>query len=537
MNASARPSGILSPGLIQSLLLLATILILEWLPISLNVATGRGGGEMARAAVPFLALFFGFSYFRAGDTIQHISAMVKRVAVSWRFLALHVGAMLVFLALSVASPRYHLSGLGAVLLAAAWFASAMVGVAAAGCTFLRPRFWVDFLRATGAVALYSAGAAAVIWKLIPYLRSFWNNPHWRPVTQLTFRMVEVLLHPFVNVVSYPQWLIIGTPRFNVRVADSCSGLEGAGLMLVFSLVWLWLFRHDYRFPRALLLIPAGIGVMFLLNAVRIWALILIGNAGAPDVAIGGFHSQAGWIAFNLMVLGFALVVPRISWIRKSGAPSPVRADASPANPTIPYLLPFAAILAAAFLSRAVSAKFEWFYGLRFFAAATALWFCRARYRQLNWSLHWMSPVAGAAVFVFWLALAGRASTASPIAAGLASLPVVARVAWLLFRIAAAVGTVPMAEELAFRGFLLRRLVSPEFEAISLRTFTWVALAGSSLAFGLLHGQLWLAGTLAGALYACVMLRRGSIGDAVVAHATTNALLAVWVLTTGRFDLW
>ncbi len=34
--------------------------------------------------------------------------------------------------------------------------------------------------------------------------------------------------------------------------------------------------------------------MFALNALRIAILMLIGNAGFPDVAAYGFHSQAGW---------------------------------------------------------------------------------------------------------------------------------------------------------------------------------------------------------------------------------------------------
>jgi hypothetical protein len=34
-----------------------------------------------------------------------------------------------------------------------------------------------------------------------------------------------------------------------------------------------------------------------------------------------------------------------------------------------------------------------------------------------------------------------------------------------------------------------------------------------------------------------MLRRGRIGQAVVAHATTNALIAAWVLVRGDWYLW
>ena len=96
---------------------------------------------------------------------------------------------------------------------------------------------------------------------------------------------------------------------------------------------------------------------------------------------------------------------------------------------------------------------------------------------------------------------------------------------------------PVAEELAFRGFLIRRLLSPYFESLSPREYSVAAVLISSLLFGLLHGERWLAGTFAGLFYAVAFLRRGRIGDAVVAHATTNSLLAAWVLANGKWHLW
>ena len=53
----------------------------------------------------------------------------------------------------------------------------------------------------------------------------------------------------------------------------------------------------------------------------------------------------------------------------------------------------------------------------------------------------------------------------------------------------------------------------------------------------MHGERWLAGIVAGMLYALAMRWRGRLGDAVVAHAVTNGLLAVWVLVFGRWELW
>jgi CAAX prenyl protease-like protein len=108
--------------------------------------------------------------------------------------------------------------------------------------------------------------------------------------------------------------------------------------------------------------------------------------------------------------------------------------------------------------------------------------------------------------------------------------------WLTLRVIGSVATVSIAEELAFRGYLLRRLISADFEAVSPKCFTWLSFIASSLAFGALHGRI-LAGSLAGALFALALYRRGRICDAIFAHASANALIAAWVLATGDWALW
>ena len=113
----------------------------------------------------------------------------------------------------------------------------------------------------------------------------------------------------------------------------------------------------------------------------------------------------------------------------------------------------------------------------------------------------------------------------------------ARFAWIAFRVVGAVLFVPIAEELAFRGFLLRRLASTDFESVGWREFSWGPFLISSVAFGLLHGDRWLAGSVAGAIFALAQIRRGRIGDAIAAHAVANALVAAWVLIAGGWQLW
>jgi CAAX prenyl protease-like protein len=152
----------------------------------------------------------------------------------------------------------------------------------------------------------------------------------------------------------------------------------------------------------------------------------------------------------------------------------------------------------------------------------------------DWS--W-SPVAiGAVVFALWMAL--EVTTTSQ-AAGFdprRELPGAWATAWLVARVIGSVLIVPLAEELAFRGYLLRRLVSADFTDVSPRLAGLMPLAVSSLAFGALHGR-WLAGTLAGVCYGLAYRHRGKLGDAVLSHATTNALIAAYVLTSESWSLW
>ncbi|MDP8991354.1 MAG: exosortase E/protease, VPEID-CTERM system, partial [Acidobacteriota bacterium] len=364
----------------------------------------------------------------------------------------------------------------------------------------------------------------------------------------TYALVKSLLSLFVTgIIANPVTLHLGTTKFAVEIAPECSGYEGAGLILAFGVVWLWFFREECRFPRALILLPAGVTLMYLLNAVRITSLILIGDAGATRIALGGFHSQAGWIAFNAVALGFSLAARRLPWLTTTGQttaghPGTTLAEPSvePAgNPAATYLLPFLSILAVGMVTGAMSGDFPWLYPLRFLAAAGALWFLRKRYAAVDWSFGWFGPAMGLLAFAIWLGTDALLNThthdAMPEA--LAATTPAIRTAWIIFRVLAAVITVPIAEELAFRGFLIRRFLSGDIDALPPQSFTWVGLGITSIAFGILHGNLWFSGFLAGLLFAWALLRRGKLGEAIVAHATANALLAAYVLLFHKWHLW
>jgi exosortase E/protease (VPEID-CTERM system) len=313
----------------------------------------------------------------------------------------------------------------------------------------------------------------------------------------------------------------------------CSARSAEGKRLV----WLAVFRNEFRFPRAFILLPAGIVLAFLANAVRIAALVLVGDAGAEAIAVHGFHSAAGWIGFNLIALGLCVITNRVSWLRVA-KPEDLVTVQPVHNPTSRWLLPFLAILAAGMISEALTGDFEWFYPLRFFAGALALVFLRRRYTDLVWRVGWLAPAVGVIVFLISVGLDRFISpTPQAMPTPLAATAPLARNLWLMFRVLGATVTVPVAQELAFRGFLYRRLISPDFDSVSFRRCSWTALLTSSMIFGLLYGHEWLTGALAGALYCWVLIRRGSMGDAVAAHATTNLLVTIQVIGFHRWHWW
>ncbi|MEP6715145.1 MAG: exosortase E/protease, VPEID-CTERM system [Terriglobia bacterium] len=515
----------------------------EYHALTSDLAAGLGSFSIARWSLAF-AVFSAVIAFRGiRNRFREISRERQITPVSSRFAILHFCALGMFLNAGLPPVSDWMRGAGWPMPLAVWLCSGASAIVFAGMALVPFRTWVTLLRGTGKLWLCGAALAGIVTELSQRIWTEWDQSRWNFATDATFWLVKQLLRPFLhNVTLNSEAHIIGSEVFQIRIAGVCSGWEGVGLAMVFSIVWLWLERRESRFPQALVLIPGAMISIFLLNAVRLAILIMIGDHGYPGVAMSGFHSQAGWIAFNGLVLGITLVAPRIAWIRvpEGTAPSTaglaVRNDEG-RNPAVAFLLPFAVILAAGTISRATTDGFEWLYPLRFAAAAAVLWLYRRDYPIQLEKPGWFAMAAGVVVFAMWIALDHGPSTDNGISSGLAALPAPARIGWIVFRVLAATTTVPLAEELAFRGFLARRIMSANFESIDLRRLSWLAVACSSLVFGLMHGDRWLAGAVAGVVYAAVIMRRGKILDSVVAHAVTNMLLAVWVLSGGRWYFW
>lgn len=144
---------------------------------------------------------------------------------------------------------------------------------------------------------------------------------------------------------------------------------------------------------------------------------------------------------------------------------------------------------------------------------------------------------GTLLFCLWAGIAHFLTTPAAIPEPLSQIPGPLRATWIACRAAAAIITVPIAEELAYRGYLLRRFAKADFESVAFREVRWPALIVSSIVFGMTHGSFWLPGIAAGLAFGALAMKTGRIGESVVAHATTNALLAAYVLIFNQWQLW
>jgi CAAX prenyl protease-like protein len=211
-----------------------------------------------------------------------------------------------------------------------------------------------------------------------------------------------------------------------------------------------------------------------------------------------------------------------------------------------FLAPFLVLMAFNLLAAAFSDGFDWLYPAKVIATVLALVLFPQGWRMLRQPCEargpirfggtWLPILNGVIVFAVWVGLVWDADGSRGMPEALRAAPPAMAVIWIIFRVFGSVITVPIVEELAFRGYLMRRLAVPDFASVPLRSVPFWCVAASSLAFGLMHQQ-WLAGILAGGAYAFAARSHNRLRDAVLAHAVTNGLIAFTVLSRDAWWLW
>lgn len=194
-------------------------------------------------------------------------------------------------------------------------------------------------------------------------------------------------------------------------------------------------------------------------------------------------------------------------------------------------------------------KFGWeandlrlLYALKIIVVAGLLWTMRSAYSELRWPVGvnfrtWaVAIVVGIVVFIAWINL-----TADWMVMG-ESVGFDPRdqdeIDWFLVvvRLMGAALVVPVMEELFWRSFLMRWIDHPNFLSVNPAHVGLKAFCITAVLFAVAH-NLWLAGLFAGIVYNMLYMRSGTLWSPILAHAITNAILGIWIVSTGNWGFW
>ena len=458
---------------------------------------------------------------------------------------LHLLAVVgLFLPLAVVAPDRLNAAFGALF---PWLGAGAALAMAGGLFWLAaPRDWLGWLRPRAGLLAVITGVAMVLPDIAAAIGPLW---YWDVLTEATFVAVALLLSLLAErVVIAPAAQVIGMDGFAVAVADSCSGVEGFALITAFMGIYAWLFRDGLRMGRYWAVVwPLALLASWLLNVLRIAALIHIGAFVSPALAANGFHSFAGWLFFILLAFAVLVAANRVAWLSRpvqavagagaatgpggatGGAPGAAMAAGPPPmaqDDTAARILPFIVFMLSGVVAQTFWAAPELAFPLQAVAMTAALWLVRRPLAQYLAAPDAVAVGAGLAVGLGWILLA---PAAPPPAAALAALPTGLFAFWAAMRILGTALLVPVIEELFFRGYVQARLDD------GTRARRALAIAISAGLFAALHGR-FVEAALAGVVFSLLYLRRGRLADAIAAHATANALIAAMAAWRGDWAL-
>lgn len=225
------------------------------------------------------------------------------------------------------------------------------------------------------------------------------------------------------------------------------------------------------------------------------------------------------------------------------------------SPVLVRVLPFVVFVFLTFLQGKLGQNSEyWLYMIKSVVGLCLILSLRRWIPELSWKFSLQAVVAGVLVFILWIGLDGvypeleslsglRSRSASLNETGAAWNPLksyegLPALGWLfvIIRIWGSSYVVPQLEEVFFRSFLYRYLISADFLNISLGSFRLGAFIITSVIFGLEHRE-WLPGILCGMIYQWLVIKNARISDAVTAHAITNFLLGLYIVWQGQWHFW
>jgi uncharacterized protein len=151
----------------------------------------------------------------------------------------------------------------------------------------------------------------------------------------------------------------------------------------------------------------------------------------------------------------------------------------------------------------------------------------------TWQRNWM-PLLADKTGIEWFKTLGQRSAFNPLVE-LRAEPALAY-AFLAVRLIGLAIVVPIIEEFFLRGFLMRFVMAERWWEVPFGNVTRLAVIVGTGVPILMHPQEAVAALVWFSAVTWLMTRTRSIGDCILAHAFTNLLLGIYVISTGNWWL-
>lgn len=214
---------------------------------------------------------------------------------------------------------------------------------------------------------------------------------------------------------------------------------------------------------------------------------------------------------------------------------------------LPFIVPFVVLVALIPIAGALALSARMELALRLALPAAALALCWGRLPAFRVERPVGSVLLGVAAFVVWVIpdllvpgwrshwifqnpVFGRLSVSMPRESLYDPLD-------LTLRVLRATTVVALAEEIFWRGFLMRWLIRDDFQRVNIGAYQFRAFWLTAILFAAEHGPYWEVGLAAGLIYNWWAVRSKSLGDLMLAHGVTNAALSAYVILTKRWEYW
>lgn len=256
-----------------------------------------------------------------------------------------------------------------------------------------------------------------------------------------------------------------------------------------------------------------------------------------DIESSGFGIHPSeMFATECQVIQRHLVGNRVDWLME----------------TIRYVLPFLLYVLPAFFESADSQSpvYMSVCTLKGILAFAAIVIFRRSYPDFSAKGFVLAAVAGVVGFAVWIGLdqvqsaipflddsirylQGERAGFNPLVDG---SPSRLQLAFVGVRLIELIVVVPLVEEVFWRGYLSRYLISDEFAQVPQGTFTRSSFLIVALMFTSVHPEM-LSAFVWGCMINMLYMRTMNLWSCVLMHSVTNGLLGAYILCTERWELW